>query len=719
MATPGDMPPPKRKAMPNNSKGNPRGRKRLVTYSRKPSIRSQKKGMGKAAATAEDDDDTDADGSDEEREHGEAKDNGKGKAKAKAKAKGSDEGDDEAESEGDDEAESEGDGDVEGDGEGNVDGGWKQKQNQNQNQGRIVAGLDFGSAFSAMVVTTARGERIPIGNYPGVPFSLAGRAEDVFEIPSIISIQKGPVPIWHFGWQAMQIKTSFRYANLKALLTGEGDHAKATVARLDKMNRGSQTSISPDALIREYLQHLRKHLIDQCALLAQEVPTKLIATHPVCWTPESIIRYTRLLRAAGWGDVETVNEAEAAADVVLGSMPDHFFLSGGTAIGVVDLGGMTHDRVFYSVRKIHGVIIKEEILEPVGGFGGMALLDMVFRDTYDGRYDEEFLDKLCSSFYAAKMSYDPLASDGHLILPEVSTKVIPAVAMQRYFDITLQPIIDTTKELRPKLKECGIQKVFLVGGTSMSTWLRPLLREAFGEEIELIFPSQTMSTMIATGAILAWSADHITKSRFSSLHLGHLVTQSCGRRAKLADGGVWGSPKRDPHGKLVIEVVELIKKKGEAIQDEESAEWRWLELADSSFRNFEATLSNTYVQVFASDLDDIAILSSKNMFEVAPEQQFPLTIEQRHLFNKIDIAKLKTTVWPRASKPPLPLSYAIRFVNDGLGLQLQAVWSPTLSRVDDKRLAELKVKDLGRVRFIVGKDEDEMGGNEVEENQTE
>ena len=83
------------------------------------------------------------------------------------------------------------------------------------------------------------------------------------------------------------------------------------------------------------------------------------------------------------------------------------------------------------------------------------------------------------------------------------------------------------------------------------------------------------------------------------------------------------------------------------------------------------------------------------------------------MFNSIDIMDLMTTVWPRP-KNHSSLAYAIRCVNDGLGLQLQVIWSPTLCRVDDTSLAKLKVKDLGRVRFVIDEKEDEESREDKE-----
>ena len=145
--------------------------------------------------------------------------------------------------------------------------------------------------------------------------------------------------------------------------------------------------------------------------------------------------------------------------------------------------------------------------------------------------------------------------------------------MSNIFEVALQPIIDKTMELRQTLKDYSIEDVFLVGGTSKSTWLWPSLDEAFGDT-NIYVPDQTIryvnnlkeklcltlrSTLVAKGATLAWSPDCFTKSRFSSVHLGHLVSKP--HSMLYQDSSIWGGSKLDDKSRKVIEVVEVIKKK--------------------------------------------------------------------------------------------------------------------------------------------------------------
>lgn len=59
---------------------------------------------------------------------------------------------------------------------------------------------------------------------------------------------------------------------------------------------------------------------------------------------------------------------------------------------------------------------------------------------------------------------------------------------------------------------------------------------------------------------MAWSPDSLTQSRISSLSLGHLVSQSYNSNL-FRDHSLWGTPKEDYDGKIVIECVEMIKQK--------------------------------------------------------------------------------------------------------------------------------------------------------------
>ena len=134
--------------------------------------------------------------------------------------------------------------------------------------------------------------------------------------------------------------------------------------------------------------------------------------------------------------------------------------------------------------------------------------------------------------------------------------------------------------------------------------------------------------------------------------------------------------------------------------DFSSAEWHWVQLPDSTLGDFDGILSNTYVQLFASEVDDLTVCSHLAYFDTAPEPEFNLTIEQRHVFNEADIRNLSGVVTKQRPRKG-PFMYALRFVNDGIGLNLYAAWTKTLRRVPESSYSQLQIKDLGQVKFII------------------
>lgn len=63
--------------------------------------------------------------------------------------------------------------------------------------------------------------------------------------------------------------------------------------------------------------------------------------------------------------------------------------------------------------------------------------------------------------------------------------------MEIFYEIALKPMIDTMKDLQSTLEGLRITKVFLVGGTSESEhWLRPHIKDALGEAIEIKYSAQ-------------------------------------------------------------------------------------------------------------------------------------------------------------------------------------------------------------------------------------
>ncbi|KAH7378593.1 hypothetical protein BKA64DRAFT_766451 [Cadophora sp. MPI-SDFR-AT-0126] len=406
------------------------------------------------------------------------------------------------------------------------------------------------------------------------------QTEDFCEVPSVVSLQQGNPPTLTFGYEASYAPSTYRFANIKALINSEPPESLRLFDLLAKFEPGSAAR-SPG--------HERPDLGGLSSILPGPPHRSMYSRRFT--TAASCCRYDSI----GWDRVETVTEAEAAADVILRSRPGSFFDDCGTSVCIVDLGGMTQDWAFYRVRKVEGRIVKEELVKSVGGYGGMALVDELAREFIHEKKDDQGLsqadiDALSKEFFVGKMGY----TSGVLVLKSGRLSLqINEVIMEGLFNACLEPIIDQTMDYSEILQQHNIKIVFLVGGTSTSKWLRSPLEKAFGSGVKLIFPLETISTMIATGANLAWSPNDLTTARFSAINLGRLVTRSY--EYSFQDRSLWGQSKKDYDDEKVIEVIELIKTKGLILDDRDHADWHWVELPTERLCNFSEVLADTYV----------------------------------------------------------------------------------------------------------------------------
>jgi hypothetical protein len=204
-----------------------------------------------------------------------------------------------------------------------------------------VAGLDFGSAFSAVVITrnTDHRDSVAVAAYPGTPSTLYGSPSKVLQIPSQVRVSKTSSD-WRFtiGYETLKLSGTI-FTNLKATLAEKPN--EAFNAKLTKLNRGSKVPLSSERLVKEFLQQLREHCENWCSSRDLLMPPATAASYPIAWSVETALKYQKVLEDAGWQNITLVNEAEAAADAIFVNNKDRFSDTQLEKMSLMDLGGLS------------------------------------------------------------------------------------------------------------------------------------------------------------------------------------------------------------------------------------------------------------------------------------------------------------------------------------------------------------------------------------------
>ncbi|KFY00452.1 hypothetical protein V490_01336 [Pseudogymnoascus sp. VKM F-3557] len=585
-------------------------------------------------------------------------------------------------------------------------------RNEDRGQDSVV-GIDWGSTFSAMVIGTKTGECHAVNNYDGAPVIFGCRARDIGEVPSLISVSRGPN--FKTGYNA-RTGRGLQVSNLKSMMPFLSDKLSAGLilpimerqitdatfaeSRTKLTEQLREFNLAAEDLIMEVLKYLHYHLVTWCGERELNVPSKTMASHPVYWKAENIIMYGEMLEAAGFQNVDMVNEGEAAANTVLASLsmpePEKLLLC--------DLGGETWEFVFYHVHKAGSFTVKEEVIPCQGGKGGMAVVDELAHGFFAGKFQDvqdgpEKVLRHVQEFSLRKMEYNP-SVDGDLLIRAADSPpiTIPRATMEVFYEIALQPIIDTMKDLQSTLACLDITKVFLVGGTSESEhWLRPHIEDALGEAIEIKYSAHSQCTLVAKGAMLAGFEDLITSSRLNNLHIGHLVSRDWEER--FEDETEWGEALIGPSGTKINEVIQIVKPKGEPLfTDEKKAPWHWLTIEKWPKENFKQVLGNTKVQIFATDKEKPTFYHHEDYETVAPKKDFNLQIEPRHVFNRDEVEHFSEVARPKNRQARWEYHYAIKLVCDGVGIRLLVGCQDDMTKCEEG----IGIKDLGRVKWVPG-----------------
>lgn len=184
-----------------------------------------------------------------------------------------------------------------------------------------------------MVIGTKTGECHAVNNYGGAPVIFACRAKDICEVPSLISVSRGPN--FKTGYNARTVR-GLQVSNLKSMMPYISDKMSADLglpimerqitdatfaeSRTKLTEELREFNLAAEDLIMKVLKYLHYHLVTWCGERELNVPSKTMASHPVYWKAENIIKYGEMLEAAGFRNVDMVNEGDAAANTVLASL---------------------------------------------------------------------------------------------------------------------------------------------------------------------------------------------------------------------------------------------------------------------------------------------------------------------------------------------------------------------------------------------------------------
>jgi len=124
-----------------------------------------------------------------------------------------------------------------------------------------------------MVIGTEKGEWHPVNDYEGAPVIYGGRAKDISEVPSLISVTRGPS--FTNGYKARTMRGT-TMSNLKSIMPHITDQTSAELAP----NTTDQTSaeLGPQITDKTFAE-LRAQMTEKLSdfgLTAQDLITKIL-----------------------------------------------------------------------------------------------------------------------------------------------------------------------------------------------------------------------------------------------------------------------------------------------------------------------------------------------------------------------------------------------------------------------------------------------------------
>ncbi len=336
---------------------------------------------------------------------------------------------------------------------------------------------------------------------------------------------------------------------------------------------GARGGRNADQLVTDYLSalgdHLRYTLREKLGHgVINSIPLEFVVTVPAIWSDLAKDKTMKACkRAAGLStsnaSIHLISEPEAAAIYALHGLDPHG-LELGDSFVVCDAGGGTVDLISYTVSKLKPILEVQETSPGTGALCGSAFLNMRFAKFLKAKlgkeegFDDEVLAEAMDKFEKSiKRQFTVAASPDEIYTIPVGglannkalgisrgRYALKASDLQAIFEPVVLEVIKLVKG-QIATSKVEIRAVLLVGGFGASNYLKERLRNAVGDKINVLQPSNAWLAVVQ-GAVmkgLALSAPKNTMvsvgARRARKHYGYEATVECDRKIHRGLDRTW------------------------------------------------------------------------------------------------------------------------------------------------------------------------------------
>ncbi|KAH8804541.1 hypothetical protein F5884DRAFT_417421 [Xylogone sp. PMI_703] len=377
----------------------------------------------------------------------------------------------------------------------------------NDNGRKLVVGIDFGTTYSGVAWGETRRSdyQTVINSWPSSQGSREGISSE--KVPTELRYIKSTV---EWGFQIPPLVERFQWFKL-----GLGG-AKAQAGQ----------KISSEDLTAAYLTKLCEHLmytleqkVGQAVL--RTIPIEFCLTVPAIWSEVAKEKTLKACERAGLKSntkILLVSEPEAAAIYSLHCL-DPVGLNVGDSFVLCDAGGGTVDLISYTITDLYPMLKVKEAAAGTGGLCGSTFLNRRFGEFLESKlskepgWDPEILAEAMERFDTViKKQYSEESGQDGYSIPVAGLANNEALGIRRgkflikseEMKSIFQPIVDKIIDLvkgQIKSTRTKIKAVLLVGGFGQNVYLKESLRNALGENIEVLQPPNAW-TAVVRGAVM-------------------------------------------------------------------------------------------------------------------------------------------------------------------------------------------------------------------------
>lgn len=288
-------------------------------------------------------------------------------------------------------------------------------------------------------------------------------------------------------------------------------------------------------LTEDYIRQLCDHSLEVIKLKLGNAVVKNTAveytfTVPAIWDERAKAATIACAKAAGCkGTIGIVSEPEAAILYTIESLgPD--VLKEGSTIIMCDAGGGTVDLISYSVVSLKPLIVKEDVVGD-GNKCGSVYLNRIFCEKIrellsdlDG-WGEDTLEEALKEFERdVKKNFDGKPDVVRISVPGLSNNKLKGVIRSKFWmpgtmlKEIFDPVISAITALVQAQKQQttgSVSAVLLVGGFGQNPYLRKMIQELVGPDVQVIKPPHGCTAVVRGAALKALRADVPDLSKLS------------------------------------------------------------------------------------------------------------------------------------------------------------------------------------------------------------